>query len=102
MQARVRELLREGIAAAKAGDRPRARQQLGEVTTLDGRSEAAWLWLAGLAESPGEALVHLERVLALNPGHARARDASRTARVQGRAWPGKRSSSSMTARRSCA
>ena len=81
-QARVEELLRDGIAAAKAGDKEKARQVFSEVTALDGRNEAAWLWLAGLAESPDEALIHLERVLALNPQHARARAAIRTARVQ--------------------
>jgi twitching motility two-component system response regulator PilG len=81
-EARIDQLVRDGIAAAKAGDKPKAQQLFSEVTTLDGRSETAWLWLAGLAETPGEALVYLERVLALNPDHERARAAIRTARVQ--------------------
>jgi twitching motility two-component system response regulator PilG len=80
--ARVEDLLRDGIVAAKAGDKETARQLFGEVTAREGRNETASLWLAGLAESPDEALVHLERVLAFNPEHERARSAIRTARVQ--------------------
>jgi twitching motility two-component system response regulator PilG len=79
---RALELLRDGIAAAKAGDREGARPLLRQAAALDGKSESAWLWLAGLAESPQEALNCLERVLALNPAHERARAAVKTARVQ--------------------
>jgi CheY-like chemotaxis protein len=75
-------LLRSGIAAAKAQDRVRARQYLREAVQLDPRCESAWLWLAGLAEAPLESLRCLDRVLALNPGHERARAAARAARLQ--------------------
>jgi twitching motility two-component system response regulator PilG len=75
-------VLQEGIAAAKAGDQPRARQLLQEAVAHDPRSEAAWLWLASVAESPQEALTHLETVLALNPSHERALAAIRPVRLQ--------------------
>jgi Tfp pilus assembly protein PilF len=79
---RAQELLKEGIAAAKAGDKDHARRALREALALEPDSEATWLWLAGVAESPAEALRHLERVLALNPGHERAAAAARSARLQ--------------------
>jgi twitching motility two-component system response regulator PilG len=75
-------LLKEGIAAAKASDKSRARQLFRQTLDLDARNEAALLWLAGLAESPLEAVGHLESVLALNPGHDRALAAVRVSRLQ--------------------
>src|SRR5205814_1895192 len=80
--ARAQDALRRGIAAAKAQDKAGARQWLRDAVQFDPRCQAAWLWLAGLAEAPMEALRHLERVLALNPEHARARPAARAARLQ--------------------
>jgi twitching motility two-component system response regulator PilG len=74
--------LKEGIAAAKAGDKGRARVLLEQSTALDARSEAAWMWLAGVAGSPLEAIPFLERVLALAPGHERASAALKGARLQ--------------------
>jgi len=75
-------LLKDGIVAAKGGNKVQARQLLRQATDLDARSEAAWLWLAGLAEAPLEAVHFLERVLALNPGHEKAGLAIRAARLQ--------------------
>jgi twitching motility two-component system response regulator PilG len=80
--ARALTVLKEGIAAAKAGDKVRARQLLQEAADLDPRSEPAQLWLAGVAESPLEALSHLEAVLAFNPTHERALVAVKTVRLQ--------------------
>jgi twitching motility two-component system response regulator PilG len=74
--------LKEGIAAAKAGDKGRARLLLRASTALDAHSEAAWMWLAGVAESPLEAIPFLERVLVLAPGHERAGAALKGARLQ--------------------
>jgi twitching motility two-component system response regulator PilG len=75
-------LLRDGIAAARAGARDEARPLLRAAAALDPCSEAAWLWLAGLAEAPLEAVDCLERVLALNPTHERARAALKSARLR--------------------
>jgi twitching motility two-component system response regulator PilG len=81
-QARSVELLREGIAAARAGDKGRTRRLLREATKLDPKNELAWLWLAGVAESPQEGLACLERVLALNPVNERARAGLPSVRLQ--------------------
>ncbi len=81
--ARAHQLLREGIALARSPEgREQGRRCLSEAVALDASCEAAWLWLAGLAEAPDEALHALERVLALNPGHEKARVAARAARLQ--------------------
>jgi twitching motility two-component system response regulator PilG len=81
-QARSLELLREGIAAARAGDKGRTRRLLREATGLDPKNELAWLWLAGVAESPQEGVACLERVLALNPANERARAGIHGVRLQ--------------------
>lgn len=65
--------LQAGITAAKAKDAPAARRFLRAVLAAEPRNEHAWVWLASVAESPAEALTHLERVLALNPENAAAR-----------------------------
>jgi Tfp pilus assembly protein PilF len=43
------DLLRQGITAAKQGDKTRAREILLRVIELDEKSEPAWLWLSGVA-----------------------------------------------------
>src|ERR1700686_1454860 len=68
----LRQLLNEGILAVKAGDRPLARNLLVSVLDADENSEPAWLWLGAVLDEPGEQLMALERVLAINPGHAQA------------------------------
>ncbi|MFN2271233.1 MAG: hypothetical protein ACK2US_10380 [Anaerolineae bacterium] len=69
----VHSWLRDGIAAAKAGDKERARELLMRVIEQDERIEAAWLWLSGVADSDEDRLVCLENVVTLNPDNARAR-----------------------------
>jgi twitching motility two-component system response regulator PilG len=81
-QANALTLLRDGIAAAKAGDKGRTRNLLRQVTQLEPRNELAWLWLAGVAESPQDALNCLHRVLAINPNNGRARDGLKSVRLQ--------------------
>jgi len=75
-------MLREGIAAAKAGNKALTRRLLREVTQTEPGNEVAWLWLAGVAESPQEAVHHLERVLAVNPSNLRAREGLRSTRLR--------------------
>lgn len=67
------ELLREGVSAAKSGDKARARNLLREAIAADPRNENAWLWLAGVTEEPSETAKALERALQINPGNERAR-----------------------------
>ncbi len=82
MSEEIALVLREGIAAAKAGDKERARRLLLEVTERDERNEEAWLWLSGVVDDPEEVRICLENVLAINPANERAR--------QGLAWVQKR------------
>jgi tetratricopeptide (TPR) repeat protein len=75
-------LLNQGIAAVRSGDRLRARELLLRVVEADDRIEPAWFWLAAALDAPADQLAALENVLALNPGHARARDGVRALRQQ--------------------
>lgn len=67
------ELLRAGIAAAKRGDKDRARFLLRQAASLSDASALAWLWLASVAAGREEAIGHLEKALSIDPGHERAR-----------------------------
>lgn len=71
------ELLRRGIAAAKAKRRREALESLQAVTThAEATSEQqvqAWLWLSGVHETPAQRRTCLEAVLRLDPQHAVAR-----------------------------
>ena len=69
----VQERLREGIAAAKAGQRERARDLLMHVVEEDEENQAAWLWLSGVVDSLDDREVCLENVLELDPGNEAAR-----------------------------
>jgi len=62
-------LLREGIAAAQAGQAARARDCLMSVVQADEHNLQAWYWLSQVVESPQEREICLENVLALDPGH---------------------------------
>jgi twitching motility two-component system response regulator PilG len=75
-------LLRDGIGAAKAGNKALARQLLRELTTHDPNHETAWLWLGGVAEVPQEALRCLEQVLHINPNNAQAKQGLRSMRLR--------------------
>jgi twitching motility two-component system response regulator PilG len=66
------EVLKRGITAAQAGNRPEARALLLQATELDPRNESAWLWLASISEYPEELLVFLDNVLGINPQNERA------------------------------
>jgi tetratricopeptide (TPR) repeat protein len=76
-------LLREGIAAARAGQKDRARELLLQVIALDEELEAAWLWLSGVVDDPEERQICLENVLTLNPDHVAAQRGLRWLREQG-------------------
>lgn len=65
-------LLSEGIKAAQAGYRVKARTALLRASELDSSSESTWLWLASISEYPEELLVYLTNVLDINPENRRA------------------------------
>jgi tetratricopeptide (TPR) repeat protein len=69
----VDHLLREGIAAAKSGQRERARDLLMRVVEQDEESVLAWLWLSGVVDSLDDQEICLESVLTLDPGNDAAR-----------------------------
>ncbi len=66
-------LLARGIAATRAGDRSVARQLLTQVIQDDPGSEAAWLWLSSVLDTPQGRAFCLRQVLALNPANQTAR-----------------------------
>ncbi len=66
-------LLREGVAAAKAGRKSEAQSKLREVVARDDRSEQGWLWLASAVDSDEERRVCLSNVVVINPNHAKAK-----------------------------
>lgn len=70
----VNELLRQGIEAAKLGNRDEARQILERVVELDPQNEKGWLWLASVYEDR-ERRAALKRVLEINPENASAQRA---------------------------
>jgi len=73
MQAR----LREGIDAAKRGDRLTARRMLQQVLAYDRNNELALMWMASVVDTLDERRSFLQRALQLNPDNARAREALR-------------------------
>ena len=60
-------LLAQGILAARVGEKSKARRLLTQVIQEDPRSEAAWLWLSSVLDTPQGRAHCLRQVLALNP-----------------------------------
>ena len=73
------EILREAIAADKAGDRPTARLLLALATEADPRNDLAWMWRASVCENPTESIPFLENALGINPSNEMANEALRAA-----------------------
>lgn len=73
-------LLQEGVAAARAGQRERARALLVRVTETEPDNATAWLWLSGVVETPSEAVACLERAVAVEPENIKTQQALNTAR----------------------
>lgn len=68
----LQELLRQGTAAARVGERDAAQEAFRRATELVPGSEEAWLGLAGAVESLAEKRACFERVLEINPGNVDA------------------------------
>ncbi len=68
-------MLRQGVMAAQAREFDRARELLQHVTTETPDNVIAWYWLATASSSADAAINCLRRVLALDDGHAPAREA---------------------------
>lgn len=78
----IKESLRLGIEAARASQKETARAYLSKVIKQEPENIPALFWLAYVSESPQESITLLERVLALDPENARAKDGIRWARKQ--------------------
>ena len=56
------DLMKQGIAALKAGRKVEARTLLVQVLRQDRRNETAWLWLSGAVDTDAERYACLEEV----------------------------------------
>jgi len=74
--------LRPGILAAQSGKHAPARAYFINVLKADPRNEMAWLWLSKVMPTTEEALRCVEHLLALNPQHAKAKEARELLRVR--------------------
>ncbi len=74
-QEQAKQLLQQGIAAARGGQADVARQLFRQAARSDPQSEAAWQWLITVAEDNNERIFCLKQLLAINPQNERARDA---------------------------
>jgi tetratricopeptide (TPR) repeat protein len=74
-QEQAKQLLQQGIAAARGGQADMARQLFRQAARLDPRNEAAWQWLITVAEDNNERVFCLKQLLVINPQNERARDA---------------------------
>lgn len=72
---KVKELLRQGIEAAKASKREEARRLFQEVVDLDEENERGWFWLATVVDNDEERRICLLNVLRINPNNERAQQA---------------------------
>ena len=73
MSANVEAMVREGVNAAKAGNKEEARALLTKAVELDPYNEDGWLWLSGVVDSNEDQRTCLENVLSINPNNDRAR-----------------------------
>ncbi len=73
----ARELRQRGIAAAKAGQNDLARQLLQQSIRFEPNNEAAWIWLASVAQDRRERLFCFQKLLEINPQNETALKALR-------------------------
>jgi hypothetical protein len=71
----IQQRLRDGIEAARRGDRVNARRLLQQVLIIDRDNEVALMWMASMVDTLAERRAFLERALKVNPQNARAREA---------------------------
>jgi lipoprotein-anchoring transpeptidase ErfK/SrfK len=77
---RIAALMQRGLEAARCGSPSRARRYFAAVLEIDPDHVQAWLERAAVLDDPQEVMVHLARVLALDPANQRARQALRKVR----------------------
>jgi hypothetical protein len=67
------DVLSQGVAAFKAGDKTAARTYLLQAVKQQPNSERAWGWLYNVANNDQERIHCLRQVLRINPSNAKAR-----------------------------
>jgi hypothetical protein len=72
-QAQINKLLKQGMAAAKAGEKDAARQLFEQVIELDKNNVRAWLWMAATVDEVEKRRVCLNNVLYLDPENQQAK-----------------------------
>lgn len=75
MAENVQDLLKQGIEAARDGNKAEAREYFEKVVELDETNERGWFWLASVVESDDEKRICLKNVVQINPNNERARQA---------------------------
>jgi len=68
------DLLLKGIAAAKGGDKERARALLSKVVLEMPDSEEAWWWLAQSVDDPKQREFCAQKIIEINPHHRGAKE----------------------------
>ncbi len=66
-------LLFQGIAALKAGQKAQACELLKQSVQQDERNEKAWLWLSGAVDTSEERLFCMAKILSINPNSSVAK-----------------------------
>jgi tetratricopeptide (TPR) repeat protein len=77
----VSDMLHEGVAAARSGQREQARRLLTQLVRVEPNHEYGWLWLSTVVEDSRQALECLQRVLVINPANRQAIDRVETLKV---------------------
>jgi len=80
MENRIATLLRDGQAAARAGQKAKARRKFRTVLIFDPTNVTALLWMAWLSDDPRVSLAYVAHALACDPHDPRAHAALRWAR----------------------
>jgi tetratricopeptide (TPR) repeat protein len=63
----VKDLLDQGIAEAKRGDREHSKDYLLRVVAIDEQNQLAWLWLSRVVDTDEDRIICLQNVLVLDP-----------------------------------
>jgi tetratricopeptide (TPR) repeat protein len=71
-QEQAKQLLQQGIAAARAQQHDQARDLLRQAIRMDPQNETAWLWLSSVAADDKERLFCLKQLLSINPKNEHA------------------------------
>ena len=67
------EILRDGISAAKSGQRKLAQSLLYRATLLNGADARPYIWLSSTTDDPSEQIEYLEKAVAIEPSNIAAR-----------------------------